>query len=109
MPEPGAEVPAVVHPRLVHAHAARATDLRLALGRSVHHDREQVLGAVGELAHVDVERPEHALVPRELAAVHEHRARAVDAFEAQRAIAEWDGDPTAIDPVAGGGPLRAIA
>ena len=53
-------------------------DLRLALRRRVHDDREQVLARRRTL---DVERRERADVMRDLLAVDEHRRLVVDALE----------------------------
>src|SRR6266536_3463784 len=81
--EARAEVPAVPHAALVHADAARPADLRLALRRRVHRDREPVVS----VRHLDPERRERARVLRYLLAVDEHRRLVVDALELDRAAA----------------------
>src|SRR5581483_3542363 len=97
-----AEVPAVAHARLVHAHLARPPDLRLALRRGVHHDREHVLALVDR----HVERREEPDVVRALLTVDEHGRLEVDALEADDAR---PGHAAPVDPAALRHPLREQA
>ena len=86
-----AEVPAVAHPALVHAHTARTTDLRLARRRRMHDDVEQVVAGVD----CDAERGEGALVEADFLAVKAHRCRVIDSAELDRARPL---DPAPVDP-----------
>ena len=102
--EPRAEVPAVAHAALVHAHAARLADLRLALRRRVDDDREQVL-AGGD---VDRERRERALV---MARPRSPSTKTVASWStpSNTIVAAVDRDAAAVDPGALGHPLGEAA
>src|SRR4051794_16454432 len=99
--QPRAEVPAVAHAALVHADSARPAHLRLALGRRVHGDREQVL-VLGDL---DTEGRKSADVMRDLGAVDEHRRLMVGARELDRPAVH----SCPVYPRALGHPLREAA